>query len=91
MWAEGYNTHHLVDGLAMKEAWGAVAPHILLSPRNLQALLDKVLWALEEDSLDGALLSPRMRRIRLRGGVQEMDAGFNTEQLDNEFSVVSVR
>lgn len=91
MWLEGYNTYHLVDGAAMKEAWGGIMPDILLSPRNLQAILDRVLWALEEDGLDGALLTPRLRRLRFRGGAQEMSTGFNTEHLESEFSVVSVR
>ena len=48
-------------------------------------------WALEEDKLGGTLLSPRMRRVRLRGGSEEMPSGFNTENLDTEYSVVSVR
>lgn len=39
MWLESYNTYHLVDGAAMKEAWGAIMPHIMLSPKNLQAIL----------------------------------------------------
>lgn len=52
---------------------------------------DQVLWALAEDELDGALLTPRLRRLRFRGGAQEMSTGFNTEHLDSEFSTVSVR
>ena len=48
-------------------------------------------WALAEDTFEGALLTPRLRRLRFRGGAQEMTTGFNTEQLDSEFSVVSVR
>jgi hypothetical protein len=91
MWLEGYNTYHLVDGKAMKEAWGAIMPHIMLSPKNLDAILEQVQWALHEDELDGALLTPRLRRVRFRGGAQEMTTGFNTEHLDSEFSVVSVR
>lgn len=51
----------------------------------------QVRWALNEDELGGALLSPRMRRIRVRGGAQEMIMGYNTEELDVEFSTVSVR
>ena len=42
MWLEGYNTYHLVDGAAMKEAWGAIMPHIMLSEKNLDAILDQV-------------------------------------------------
>lgn len=91
MWLEGYNTYHLVDGAAMKEAWGGIVPHVLLSPRNLQAMLERLRWALAEDEMGGALLTPRMRRLRFRGGAQEMTMGFNTEQLESEFSVVSVR
>ena len=91
MWIESYNTYHLVDGAAMKEAWGHIMPHIMLSDKNLRAILDQVQWALHEDSIGGALLPPRMRRIRLRGGAQEMVTGYNTENLDSEFSVVSVR
>ena len=41
--------------------------------------------------MGGALLTPRMRRVRVRGGAGEMIMGFNTEKLDSEFSVVSVR
>jgi hypothetical protein len=51
----------------------------------------QVRWALAEDTFEGALLTPRLRRLRFRGGAQEMTTGFNTEQLDSEFSVVSVR
>ena len=91
MWLESYNTYHLVDGSAMKEAWGGIMPNILLSEKNLRAILDQVKWAMHEDSMDGALLSPRMRRIRFRGGAQEMITGYNTEDLEAEFSVVSVR
>lgn len=91
MWVEGYNTYHLVDGAAMKEAYGGVVPEILLSERNLQALLEQVRWALEEDTLGGTMLTPRMRRLRLRGGAQEMIMGFNTDKLDSKFSVVNVR
>eukprot|EP01038_Epipyxis_sp_PR26KG_P004683 gene4683-6578_t len=91
MWVESYNTYHLIDGAAMKEAWGAIMPHIILSEKNLQALLDQVRWALEEDAMNGVLLTPRLRKVRFRGGAQEMNSGFNTQQLDSEFSVVSVR
>ena len=51
----------------------------------------QVRWALAEDTFDGALLTPRLRRLRFRGGAQEMTTGFNTQFLDSEFSVVSVR
>eukprot|EP00601_Ochromonadales_sp_CCMP2298_P033851 CAMPEP_0173363026 /NCGR_PEP_ID=MMETSP1144-20121109/22152_1 /TAXON_ID=483371 /ORGANISM="non described non described, Strain CCMP2298" /LENGTH=738 /DNA_ID=CAMNT_0014312921 /DNA_START=90 /DNA_END=2303 /DNA_ORIENTATION=+ len=88
MWLESYNTYHLVDGAAMKEAWGAIMPHIMLSEKNLEAILAQVQWALSEDALDGALLTPRLRRVRFRGGAQEMTTGYNTEFLDSEFSVV---
>ena len=54
-------------------------------------MLMQVRWALNEDGLGGALLTPRMCRIRFRGGAQEMITGYNTEELDAEFSVVSVR
>jgi hypothetical protein len=91
MWCEGYNTYHLIDGAAMHESWGRLMPDILLSKGNLAAVLDKVRWALYEDTMGGTLLSPRMRRTRLRGGAQEMDGGYNTQVLDSEFSVVSVR
>jgi len=91
MWLESYNTYHLVDGKAMKEAWGNIMPHIMLSTKNLDAIVAQVKWALIEDSMNGALLSPRMRRIRFRGGAQEMITGYNTEFLESEFSVVSVR
>ena len=69
MWLESYNTYHLIDGAAMKEVWGAIMPHIIYSPKNLEAILDQVKWALDEDALKSAMLSPRMRRIRLRGGM----------------------
>lgn len=51
----------------------------------------QVRWALEEDVLDGTLLTPRLRTVRLRGGAKDMAMGFNTDRLENEFSVVSVR
>ena len=91
MWSEGYNTYHLIDGKAMQEAWGAIMPHIMLSPKNLDAVLAQVKWALYEDEMNGALLTPRLRRVRFRGGAQEMTTSFNTEHLESEFSVVSVR
>lgn len=91
MWLEGYNTYHLVDGAAMKEAWGGIMPHIMLSENNLNAIVKQVQWALSEDSLNGCLLTPRLRRTRFRGGASEMIMGYNTENLDSEFSVVSVR
>lgn len=91
MWLEGYNTYHLVDGAAMKEAWGGIMPHIMLSENNLNAIVKQVQWALSEDSLNGCLLTPRLRRMRFRGGASEMIMGYNTEHLDSEFSVVSVR
>jgi len=91
MWSEGYNTYHLVDGYAMKEAWGCIMPHIMLSEKNLEAIVAQVRWALDEDSMDGALLTPRLRGVRFRGGAKEMAFGFNTDRLDSEFSVVSVR
>lgn len=59
MWVESYNTYHLVDGAAMKEAWGAIMPHIMLSEKNLQAILDQVKWALAEDQFGGSILTPR--------------------------------
>eukprot|EP00981_Chlorochromonas_danica_P008939 scaffold2352_cov153-Ochromonas_danica.AAC.20 len=89
IWAEGYNTYHLVDGKAMTDAWGELKEHVLLSPRNLQALLEAVQFALYEDEMEGALLSPRMRTIRFRGGADAMAMGLNTAELDQEFSVVS--
>eukprot|EP01041_Mallomonas_annulata_P000965 gene965-1873_t len=91
MWCEGYNTYHLVDGAAMKEVWGTIMPHVMLSVKNLDAILHQVKWALDEDGLEGALLTPRLRRMRVRGGAQDMIMGYNTEHLDSEFSVVSVR
>jgi hypothetical protein len=42
MWLESYNTYHLVDGAAMKEAWGSIMPHIMLAEKNLNAILDQV-------------------------------------------------
>ena len=65
MWLESYNTYHLIDGMAMKDVWGAIMPHIIYSPKNLEAILDQVKWALAEDELDGALLAPRMRKLGL--------------------------
>lgn len=91
MWCEGYNTYHLVDGSAMKEAWGCIMPHIMLSEKNLNAIVERVKWALDEDTFNGALLTPRLRNVRFRGGAKEMATGFNTEFLVSEFSVVSVR
>jgi hypothetical protein len=90
MWAEGYNTHHLVDGFAMRSAWGGVNEDILLSEGNLAAILDRVRWALKEGD-QGAMLTERLRAVRLRGGAKEMAMGFNTDQLEAEYSVVSVR
>ncbi|CAM6003540.1 unnamed protein product [Sphagnum balticum] len=49
----------------------------------------EVQWALEEDALDGTMLTPRLRTIRLRGGAKEMAMGYNTDTIDSEFSVVS--
>ena len=91
MWIESYNCYHLIDGYAMKEAFGGIMPNIILSPKNLEAIVDQVKWALLEDSSDGVMLSPRLRRIRFRGGAQEMIFGYNLEELDSEYSVVSVR
>ena len=91
MWLEGYNTHHLVDGAAMKEVWGGVVPHILLSEANLQAIVDTVEWALEESELQGTLLSPRMRNLRLRGGKPVVEGGFNTQVVESDFSTVKIR
>ena len=42
MWLESYNTYHLVDGAAMKEAWGSIMPHIMLAEKNLDAILNQV-------------------------------------------------
>jgi hypothetical protein len=42
MWCESYNTYHLIDGQAMKAAWGGIMPDIILSPANLDALLNQV-------------------------------------------------
>jgi hypothetical protein len=91
MWCEGYNTYHLIDGYAMKEAWGGIMPHILLSPRNLEAILDVVKQALAEDSMESVILTPRMRAVRLRGGSERMEGGFNTDEVVDEYSVVSIR
>lgn len=91
MWVESYNCYHLIDGYAMKEAFGGIMPNIILSPKNLDAIVDQVKWALLEDSSGGVMLSPRLRRIRFRGGAQEMIFGYNLEELDSEYSVVSVR
>jgi len=91
MWLESYNTYHLIDGAACKEVFGAIMPHIILGERNLAAIVDKVKFALEEDGMGGSNLTPRLRRVRLRGGAAQMTTGFNTEHLDAEFSVVSVR
>ena len=46
MWLESYNTYHLVDGAAMKEAWGSIMPHIMLAEKNLNAILDQVPYLL---------------------------------------------
>ena len=43
MWLESYNTYHLVDGAAMKEAWGSIMPHIMLAEKNLDAILNQVI------------------------------------------------
>jgi hypothetical protein len=59
MWLESYNTYHLVDGAAMKEAWGSIMPHIMLAEKNLDAIRDQVRWALAEDGMEGACLTPR--------------------------------
>jgi hypothetical protein len=77
MWLESYNCYHLIDGAAMKDVWGAIMPHIIYSPKNLEAILDQVQWALAEDAMSGAMLSPRMRRIRVRGGASEMTTGLS--------------
>ena len=81
IWVESYNTYHLLDGAAMKEVWGSIMPHIVLSERNLARILAQVEWAVAEDAADGAILSPRQRRLRLHGGAQEMIMGYNTEHL----------
>ncbi len=92
MWLESYNTYHLIDGLAMREAWGCIMPHIVLGQKNLEAILDQVKFALAEDAGDGTLLSPRFRTIRLQGGgKQEMDMGYNNQRLTTKFSVVNSR
>ena len=48
-------------------------------------------FAVEEDVADVVNLTPRMRRVRFRGGAQEMMMGYNTETLDDDFCVVTVR
>jgi len=89
MWLESYNVYHLIDGLAMKDAWGCIMPHIILGKKNLQAILDQVKWALLEDSLEGPLLSPKMRAIRLQGGKENFVRGYNTQEPVFEHSVVN--
>ena len=42
MWCESYNSYHLIDGQAMKAAWGGIMPEIILSEVNLEALLNQV-------------------------------------------------
>lgn len=75
IWCESYNTYHLLDGTAMKAAWGSLRPDIVLAPHNLQAMLEKVQLALEEDLSEAVVLTPRMRSVRLRGGANEMVMG----------------
>lgn len=41
--------------------------------------------------MSGTLLTPRLRRLRFRGGAAEMDRGYNLEALESEYSVVSIR
>jgi hypothetical protein len=92
MWAEGYNTYHLIDGYKMKQFHGGIMPDLIISPEGLNALLERVKWALLEDSLDGGLLSPAHRRIRLRGGPLQFSDGYNTEgdHLFESLSVINV-
>ena len=69
MWLESYNTYHLVDGFAMREAWGAIMPHIMLGEKNLQAILDQVRVMLR--------LRVRVRVrvwVRVRVGIRVMQA-----------------
>lgn len=42
MWVESYNTYHLIDGVAMKAAWGGIMPDIILSETNLAAMANQV-------------------------------------------------
>jgi hypothetical protein len=91
MWVESYNTYHLVDGKAMLEAWGCIMPHIVLSDKNLKAILDQVLFANLEDESGVVSLSPRMRTLRFGGGSAEVKMGFNTDEIDSEYATVSVR
>lgn len=58
MWLESYNVYHLIDGHSQLMQWGSIMPHILNSPKNREALAAKVMYALEEDSLDTLSLSP---------------------------------
>lgn len=48
MWVEGHNMYHLINGLAMKERWGYIVPHILESERNRKRICDKIQFALHE-------------------------------------------
>lgn len=40
--------YHLINGLAMKERWGYIVPHILESERNRKRICDKIQFALHE-------------------------------------------
>lgn len=75
IWCESYNTYQLLDGAAMKAAWGSLRPDIVLAPHNLQVMLEKLQLALEEDLSEAVVLTPRMRSVRLRGGANEMVMG----------------
>lgn len=83
MYIVGRNTYQLIDGAAMKEAYGDIMPHIVMSQKNLDALTNKIKFALMEAEVDGVFLSPRLSRIRFRGGAQEMkDAGYNVQEFE---------
>ena len=84
----------VVDALTVADVGIDILTHVLTAHPHVHLpspFLCQVRWALAEDTFEGALLTPRLRRLRFRGGAQEMTTGFNTEQLDSEFSVVSVR
>jgi hypothetical protein len=92
MWAEGYNTHHLIDGYSMKRNWGHIMPHLVYNQTNLDAIVNRVKWALIEDEMDGAMLSQDMQWMRMQpGGLKEMDGGgYNNEVVrPEELCVIS--
>lgn len=96
MWIESSNAYHLIDGQAMRETWGTMMPHILLSKKNLDAIVEQVKHALFEVEQQSVSLSPRMSRMSF-SELEEIfcyygtQKAFRVENGKEFYSVVNVK